>query len=85
MSLIIYHAGINTAAFHKEELVDALSILYQAIKPARVHCWHGSDRTSMVVALYRLIFNNAFGSDTLADIATVDVDALRQRVLNHSR
>jgi tyrosine-protein phosphatase SIW14 len=104
ISLILYHVGINTAAFHEEEIVEALSILHQAIKPILVHCWHGSDRTAMIVALYRLIFDNTSRSDALAElrhprhgyhkafypdiaryIETVNIDVLRQRVLNYSR
>lgn len=102
--LILYHVGINTAAFHEEEVVEALSILHRAVKPELLHCWHGSDRIGMVVALYRLIFDNASKSSVLSElrhprygyheafypdiaryIETADVNALRQRVLNHSQ
>ncbi len=99
-ALILYHVPVNTAAFHEDQLIEALRILHRAVKPALVHCWHGSDRTGLVIALYRLVFDHATKADVLAElrdpahghhetfypdiiryIETVDVDALRQRVL----
>ena len=41
-----------------DQLVAALRKLREAPKPVLVHCWHGSDRTGVVVAAYRLVFEN---------------------------
>lgn len=103
-SLILYHVPVNTAAFREAEIEEALRILHRAVKPALVHCWHGSDRTGLIIGLYRLVFDYATKADVLAElrdpahghhekfypdiaryIETVDVDALRQRVLEPSR
>lgn len=45
-------AGQVTAA----DVENCLRLLQDAPKPALVHCWHGSDRTGIVVAAYRIIY-----------------------------
>ncbi len=45
-------AGQVTAA----DIENCLRLLQDAPKPALVHCWHGSDRTGIVVAAYRIIY-----------------------------
>lgn len=37
-------------------LVSALRKFRAAPKPVLVHCWHGSDRTGVFVAAYRIVF-----------------------------
>jgi tyrosine-protein phosphatase SIW14 len=39
-----------------EQLRQALRAIRDAPKPVLVHCWHGSDRTGVVVAAYRIVF-----------------------------
>lgn len=41
-----------------DQLVAALRQFRAAPKPVLVHCWHGSDRTGVFVATYRLVFEN---------------------------
>ncbi len=67
-SLALYRVKINTAAFKEDELVAALRILHHAEKPALVHCWHGSDRTGLVVSLYRMVFENATKTEALTEL-----------------
>ncbi len=40
----------------REQLLQALRAIRDAPKPILVHCWHGSDRTGVVVAAYRIVF-----------------------------
>jgi tyrosine-protein phosphatase SIW14 len=40
----------------REQLLQALRAIRDAPKPMLVHCWHGSDRTGVVVAAYRVVF-----------------------------
>lgn len=54
--LKLYHVEMDAANLKPEELKAALALIRQADKPLLVHCWHGSDRTGVVVALYRMVF-----------------------------
>lgn len=47
-------AGEVTAA----DVENCLALISHAPKPVLVHCWHGSDRTGIVVAAYRIVFQN---------------------------
>jgi tyrosine-protein phosphatase SIW14 len=40
------------------QIVAALRAIKNAEGPILVHCWHGSDRTGAVIAMYRIIFLN---------------------------
>ncbi len=56
LALKDYSVKITTARFSDTEIIDALKIIKQAPKPLLVHCKHGSDRTGVVIAMYRIIF-----------------------------
>ena len=38
------------------DVENCLRLLQNAPKPLLVHCWHGSDRTGIVVAAYRIVY-----------------------------
>lgn len=40
------------------DVENCLALIAGAPKPVLVHCWHGSDRTGIVVAAYRIVFQN---------------------------
>lgn len=37
-------------------LIEALRIIRDRKGPILIHCWHGSDRTGAICALYRIVF-----------------------------
>ena len=39
----------------EQQIVEALRIINNSKGPVLVHCWHGSDRTGVVVAAYRIV------------------------------
>ena len=51
-----------------DELVEAVRIIKNRKGPIVIHCWHGSDRTGLVVALYRLVFQNWTKEDALDEL-----------------
>src|SRR5690606_31058092 len=67
-SLILYHVSMNTVAFTQDDIVEALRILHRSVKPVLVHCWHGSDRTGLIIALYEMVFDHASRADVLAQL-----------------
>lgn len=55
-SLILHHIRMNAGTPRTEQLVEALRIIRCRRGPIVIHCWHGSDRTGIVVALYRIMY-----------------------------
>lgn len=53
--LKLHHLRMNAGEIRDEDMVAALQILLSAEKPILIHCFHGSDRTGVVVAMYRMV------------------------------
>ena len=51
-----------------EEIVKALRIIVSAEKPVLIHCYHGSDRTGAVVAMYRMVVQNWTREKAIAEL-----------------
>lgn len=66
--LQISRVPMDAAKINDDNIVKALKILKDAEKPVLIHCWHGSDRTGAVVAMYRLVFENAQKEDVIAEL-----------------
>ncbi len=49
---------MNAGNVTENQIIDALKMIKNRKGPMLVHCWHGSDRTSVVIAAYRIIFND---------------------------
>lgn len=54
----------------ENELLQALEVLRDAPKPILVHCLHGADRTGIVIAMYRILFQNWSKSDAIAEMTS---------------
>ena len=55
-NLTLHLVRMNAGDSDWNKLVEALKIIKNRKGPIVIHCWHGSDRTGIVCALYRLIF-----------------------------
>ena len=53
----LYHVEMRTGQITEDEIVAALRVIKNRKGPMLIHCWHGSDRTGVTMALYRIIFN----------------------------
>lgn len=53
-AITIVHWPINTWKMAYADVLQALRLIYVAEKPIAVHCLHGSDRTGVVIAAYRM-------------------------------
>ena len=42
----------------EKEIIKALKIIRDSPKPIIVHCKHGSDRTGIIIAMYRIIYQD---------------------------
>lgn len=56
--LNLQRVPMEAGRFDDEEIINALKVIKNSPKPVLVHCWHGSDRTGVVVAMYRIVFQN---------------------------
>lgn len=54
-SLELRHVSVNTLKMSYEEILKAIKIIDKSEKPILIHCLHGSDRTGVVVAIYRMV------------------------------
>lgn len=54
-SLQLLHYPVAAGKVSEQDIEAILRMLSKAPKPVLVHCWHGSDRTGIVVAAYRII------------------------------
>jgi len=67
-NLVLRRVPMNAAVINDDIVVSALREIRFAQKPMLVHCWHGSDRTGLIVAMYRLVFEHAAKADVLAEL-----------------
>jgi len=57
-NLHYYSVKIVAGNFSDVQIIQSLRIIKDAPKPILIHCYHGSDRTGVVIAMYRIIFQN---------------------------
>lgn len=53
--LKLHHIRMSAGDIRDEDIVAALRVMISADKPLLVHCFHGADRTGVVVAMYRMV------------------------------
>lgn len=53
--LVLHRVPMDAERIRDADIVAALKVLTRSDKPVLVHCWHGSDRTGVVVAMYRMV------------------------------
>lgn len=56
--LQLLHYPVAAGSVTEQDIENILRILRSAPKPVLVHCWHGSDRTGITVAAYRIVEQN---------------------------
>ncbi|GAK93748.1 protein tyrosine/serine phosphatase [Nonlabens ulvanivorans] len=56
--LELIHLPLQTKKIKESDIIMALKAIVEAPKPLLIHCWHGSDRTGVVVAAYRMVCEN---------------------------
>jgi len=57
-AMILYRVPMQAEAITDTEIIAALNAIKSAETPILVHCWHGSDRTGTVIAMYRILFQD---------------------------
>jgi protein tyrosine phosphatase (PTP) superfamily phosphohydrolase (DUF442 family) len=54
LPLALYRVEMDADEVEPEKVAMALRLLRDAPKPVLIHCWHGADRTGLVVAAWRI-------------------------------
>ena len=54
-NLKTFRIPMNAAKIKNTDVIAALKIIKSSSQPILVHCWHGSDRTGTIVAMYRIV------------------------------
>jgi tyrosine-protein phosphatase SIW14 len=68
LSLALYRVEMEADDVEPEKVARAMRIIKDAPKPILIHCWHGSDRTGLVVAAYRMTFQNWSANDAVDEL-----------------
>lgn len=55
VELALHQVPLSASSINEMALINALQFITNARKPVLVHCWQGSDRTGLVVAMYRVV------------------------------
>lgn len=55
-------------SFSADDVVKALRAIRAAPKPVLFHCQHGSDRTGLIAAMYRIVFQGWPKDEALAEL-----------------
>ena len=56
LGLNLYRIKMEAGDIETQKVVEALRIIRNSDGPVLIHCWHGSDRTGLVSAMYRIVF-----------------------------
>jgi len=58
LGLTLYRVKMEAGEIRDEQVVEALRIIRTAKGPIVIHCWHGSDRTGLISAMYRILYQS---------------------------
>lgn len=67
--LKLNHVSVNTFKMSYNQVLESIRIIDSAEKPILIHCLHGSDRTGVVVAVYRIVKQGWAKEEAIAEFA----------------
>lgn len=66
-NLTVERYKINTWRMDQEDVLEVLKLIQSYEKPVLLHCLHGSDRTGVIIAAYRMVFEGWTKERALAE------------------
>ena len=63
-----HHVRMRASEIRDEDIVAALRVMVSAEKPVLVHCFHGADRTGVVIAMYRMVVQDWSRERAIAEL-----------------
>ncbi len=58
LGMKLFRVKMEAGDINIQDVVTALRIIRESEGPILIHCWHGSDRTGLISAMYRIVFQN---------------------------
>ncbi len=68
LGLVLIRVPMTARGFTEEDVVAALRAIRAAPKPVLIHCRHGADRTGLVSAMIRIVFQGWTREEALAEL-----------------
>jgi protein tyrosine phosphatase (PTP) superfamily phosphohydrolase (DUF442 family) len=68
LGLILVRVPMTAGGFSEADLVAALKAIRNAAKPVLIHCRHGADRSGVVSAMYRVVFQGWSKKEAIAEL-----------------
>jgi len=68
LGLNLFRVKMEAGDITTEKVVEALRIVRNAEGPVLIHCWHGSDRTGLISAMYRIVFQGWSKNDAIDEL-----------------
>lgn len=66
--LKLHRLRTKASTINYEEIIQALKIIHNRQGDIVVHCWHGSDRTGAVCAMYRIVFEHISKEEAIEEM-----------------
>jgi protein tyrosine/serine phosphatase len=67
-NLTLHRVRMNAHDANDFDVVSALRIIKNRKGPILIHCHHGSDRTGLIVAMYKIVFLNEIKADAIEEM-----------------
>ena len=64
----LHRLKTRASKINEKDIVKALRIIQGRKGPILIHCWHGSDRTGAVIAMYRIVFQGWSKEDAIREM-----------------
>ncbi len=68
LGIKLYRVKMEAGDIKVQDVVTALRFIRESEGPILIHCWHGSDRTGLVSAMYRIVFQNWSKEDAIDEL-----------------
>ena len=68
MGFTLIEVPMTATGFGTNDVVKALRAIKDARKPVLIHCQYGADRTGLVAAMYRIVFEDWTKDDAIAEL-----------------
>ncbi|MDR1005558.1 MAG: tyrosine-protein phosphatase [Bacteroidales bacterium] len=68
LDMTLHEIPMRAGKINDQKVIDALKVIKDRKGTMLVHCKHGSDRTGLMVALYRVIFQNWTKEDAITEM-----------------